>query len=333
MQEKAKKTADEEVKARKKAQEAKIKADQEEDKERATILRKCPNCGSFIPHLSNICPDCGFIIQSNETDKKIGTIITLFRTCIENLVYDDYDSTFWVNADYTKIKKEQYDEFPNCYKIEEEGEKDYLKVSYVIEGILSEAELYKDNVTVNNLFIEFRNKKRYYLLKDFKEYIEVLNNILNPNKNNFGNEELYQRRYDETKWTIDRFKNNYTDLFNQEEYSAMDNELLAIDVKHEEVSKQPLYKESSDKIVREKEEREKAYREQKEREQKEREKEEREKGEREKANVIIGNRVSPLFSSMSSFVENLSFKIILKLVLLLILIWWVASCAMSMILW
>lgn len=70
-QEKAQKAAAEEMVARKKAQEAQDKADLEEEKLRRGNV--CPHCGTPIPPLTKICPECHKAVSGNETkgDKKI----------------------------------------------------------------------------------------------------------------------------------------------------------------------------------------------------------------------------------------------------------------------
>lgn len=78
LQEKAQKTAAKEMETRAKAQEARAKADQEEEKERATILRECPACGCSIPHMSNVCPECGHVIRTSDNDKEIMDLIQAY---------------------------------------------------------------------------------------------------------------------------------------------------------------------------------------------------------------------------------------------------------------
>lgn len=63
--------AREEMVARKKAQEAQDKADEENEKARRGNV--CPHCGTPIPPLTKICPECGKAVSGNETagDKNI----------------------------------------------------------------------------------------------------------------------------------------------------------------------------------------------------------------------------------------------------------------------
>ena len=57
-------------------------ADLESEKLRAKTLRVCPKCGTQIPHLSNACPNCGFIIEKTELDEKLVVLIELIGYCI-----------------------------------------------------------------------------------------------------------------------------------------------------------------------------------------------------------------------------------------------------------
>lgn len=74
--------------AQKKALEAKRAAAAEEEKERARLLRKCPACGTPIPAATNVCPNCGYIVESSEITEKISKLIR------EITQYDYADSKY-----------------------------------------------------------------------------------------------------------------------------------------------------------------------------------------------------------------------------------------------
>lgn len=74
--------------AQKKELEAKRAAAAEEEKERARLLRKCPACGTPIPAATNVCPNCGYIVESSEITKKISKLIREIKQ------YDYADSEY-----------------------------------------------------------------------------------------------------------------------------------------------------------------------------------------------------------------------------------------------
>lgn len=83
--EKAQQAATEEMVAQKKAREAKIAAAAEEEKERAKLLRKCPACGTPIPATTNVCPNCGHIVESSDITNEISNLIQLIKKCSTNV--------------------------------------------------------------------------------------------------------------------------------------------------------------------------------------------------------------------------------------------------------
>ena len=148
----------------------------QEEKERSKTLRKCPKCGSYIPHLSNICPNCGFVIAQNETDKRISSLLSLLRMCIDDIYFSDWSgASFQLLSNWSvNIKKEVYDLLPNCYILIKESElgQKYVKVEYNIAGIIAESQMYSDNDSVKTLLDELHIKEKNLLVKGIKTVLQ-----------------------------------------------------------------------------------------------------------------------------------------------------------------
>ena len=71
--------------AQKKEQDAREAAELEEERQRNTIMRKCPSCGKSIPALSNVCPECKHVIDSYESDSKLMEMIKMITAASEHL--------------------------------------------------------------------------------------------------------------------------------------------------------------------------------------------------------------------------------------------------------
>ena len=140
----------------KEANAEQAKKDLENEKERSKTLRKCPKCGTLIPNLTNVCPECGFFIEKASTDEKVVILKTMLKECINDLRFDFTDPQIW-NEVHKTIKEEEYNLFPNCYNIDtwylenKECKKGFLPVIYNYEAIKEEASLYKENDEISSL--------------------------------------------------------------------------------------------------------------------------------------------------------------------------------------
>ena len=74
--------------AQKKESEARMASEIEEQKQRDTIMRKCPVCGARIPVLSNVCPDCKHVIDTNELDGKMMEMIKKITAASRHMTFD-----------------------------------------------------------------------------------------------------------------------------------------------------------------------------------------------------------------------------------------------------
>lgn len=244
LQEKAQKTADEELKARKKAQEAKTKADQEEEKERATILRKCPKCGTLIPNLTNVCPECGFIIDKTETDKDVTKIIKLLQECIDLVDLNDHDCYFHIpdfwEKNYKNIPKEEYEKSPNLYDFKKNINNNTIRVVNNYRGIITEASLYKDNDIIHSLLNELRLKEKTILLNDTNKYIKFTKKLFNPSDKDYADERLYDMWLEGLEKRFHYLEDNYSDLC-KDDIVRIEKNIQEIEKKHEELLSNSKY--------------------------------------------------------------------------------------------
>lgn len=141
----------------KEANNVQAKEAQYQEKERAKTLRKCPKCGEYVPHLTNICPACGFIIDKSDKDDKIVLIKSMLKECLDSrlvLFGDEIRYGKWKD-----ITREQFAMFPNCYDSPEKMKSGLVNVRYNVKGIIEEASLYKDNEEISSLINQFPVKE------------------------------------------------------------------------------------------------------------------------------------------------------------------------------
>ena len=150
-------------------QEIQEKSDMNYEQKRTETLRKCPKCGTYIPHLSNVCPDCGFVIEKNETDKKNSIIVSLLRTCIDEIRLNLMRLELSSKTKGVVIKKEMYDVFPNCFTVcdsQSGTNTGFIKVDYNYSGILSESYMYREHDVINSMLYQLRSKESDILLNN-----------------------------------------------------------------------------------------------------------------------------------------------------------------------
>lgn len=206
---------------KKEANAIQAKEDQEFEKERSEKLRKCPKCGTLIPHLTNVCPECGFVIDSNETDKRITALISILRDCISNLGFYEYAGRIQTKG-YRDVKKSHYENFQNCYIISGPSDSgdDFVKVDYNLEGVLTEASLYEENETIKQLIVEFRQKGKKLLL-------DGINTISKKTKYRLDNITIGVPRrvgdyFEAMQGSLDSLKNQYSDLMSADEITEVE---------------------------------------------------------------------------------------------------------------
>lgn len=254
LQEKAQKTADEEMKTRKNAQEAKAKYDQEEEKERATILRKCPKCGTLIPNMTTVCPECGYIIEKTKTDKDVTILATLLRECIEQVEFEIDTSIFKIPhriKNFKSIKKELYEDTPHLYDYDEDCG-NTVSVVNNYQGIITEASLYEDNATIRSLLKDVHMKEKKILLSEINGSLKMMKNIINPVHEKYAHEEKYDDNMHDLEICYQFLKDNFSDIC-KDDIARIEKDVQEITKKHETLLSDPKYLKKVKQIKREKE--------------------------------------------------------------------------------
>lgn len=158
LKDEAQQKAEKERVASMKAREAKEKAEAEDEKERSTILRKCPACGATLPPLTSVCPECGIIIDAFNIDKEIITLIQTAQRA-NFRIKDGAIAGYWklenksswdTICDNDPIMKKAYRTigvFGECYQLE----------SNYVELMNQLRILYSDNPKVKNFLVMQRN--------------------------------------------------------------------------------------------------------------------------------------------------------------------------------
>ena len=104
--------------AQKKEREARMASEIEEQKQRDSIMRKCPVCGERIPALSNVCPHCQHVITGgNEADEKMMELMKKIAEASSDM-YFDCDSSDFDFLDHDFSSEDEYNELKNNPDIE-----------------------------------------------------------------------------------------------------------------------------------------------------------------------------------------------------------------------
>lgn len=227
---------------KKEANAIQAKENQAFEKKRAEILRKCPKCGTLIPHLTSVCPECGFIINANEIDRKVTKLIALLRSCIDYLDYNIPGESFDLDgrSQSVKIKKSEYEEFPNCYLLDQDSasEKGYVTVDYSLSGILSEISLYDNNDSVRKVLNEFNNKSKSLLASIINNNLDVVEQRLNlPSE--LPRLCMIGHKLSQTKRIIDNFKIKFQNITNDNEVISFEDRLSLLQKKYDELIRTP----------------------------------------------------------------------------------------------
>lgn len=172
LKDEAQNKAEKERVASMKAREAREKAEAEEEKERSTILRKCPACGATLPPLTSVCPECGIIIDTFNIDKEI---ITLLQT-VQRADFTIEDGA--IAGDWHYVPKSSFDNDPvmkGAYRIKGEnydGTK-YEVTSNYVELMNQLRIMYSDNPKVKNFLVMQRNVEYNKIIAYAKDCIKT----------------------------------------------------------------------------------------------------------------------------------------------------------------
>lgn len=136
----------------KKERAIQAKEELEEVREHSKKLRKCPKCGAYVPNLSNVCPGCGFIIDTATTDRIIVLLIKTLEEYKKTMMYLYFGGRAIL---YTTVHgiKEEYELYPQLF---DGGSVNKERGYYVynINAVKAEASLYQDNEKLSLLLNE-----------------------------------------------------------------------------------------------------------------------------------------------------------------------------------
>ena len=103
--------------AQKKERETRMASELEEQKQRDSIMRKCPVCGERIPALSNVCPHCQHVITGNEADAKMMELMKKITEASSDMYFHRDKSDFdFRSHDFSS--EDEYNELKNNPDIE-----------------------------------------------------------------------------------------------------------------------------------------------------------------------------------------------------------------------
>ena len=208
-------------------------ADLESEKLRSKTLRVCPKCGTQIPHLSNACPNCGFIIEKTELDEKLVVLMELIGYCVESLHYN-HDEFYVPN--WFKIKKDEYSKYKQFCTIESTDDETY-SISIKYNAVIAEASLYN-----NNARLKASLQKLHIIEKDkIVEYIEFR---IKSAKQELDQKIIYIPGYEdyisEAKKSIRKLKSDYSDCIN--EINDIEEDFKKIEKEISELESSPNFK-------------------------------------------------------------------------------------------
>ena len=98
--------------AQKKEREARMASELEEQKQRDSIMRKCPVCGERIPALSNVCPHCQHVITGNKTDEKMMELMKKITEASADRFFNFYCTDFEFHVHFI-YSEEEYKKLRN----------------------------------------------------------------------------------------------------------------------------------------------------------------------------------------------------------------------------
>ena len=182
-----------------------------QEKERAEKLRKCPKCGEYIPHMTSICPECGFIIDKTGVEDNVVFLISLLKECL-NRGFFLWEGHTKLGKSYVDIQitKKQFDAFPNCFSSKEEKDSGIIEAKLNYSGIISEASLYKDNKEISSLITQLKEAEvKLY-------YDDAIKSLKKPTDDNL----------DKVRKCLSTFKSNYSDVA-MHEIASLEEKLTA----------------------------------------------------------------------------------------------------------
>ena len=225
----------------KKSREARAQheeADLESEKLRAKTLRICPKCGTSIPHLSNACPNCGYIIEKSELDEELSYLNSLLITCVKNMFCVGDGECLLTDSANRTIPQDQFEQYSKYYEVishDEDGY--YVSVNYPV--VLSEASLYKNNDTIKESLNKLQLKEREVILERCKEILSHAKYKLNDGDVNGW--DGFSKNISRAKKILGKLKSDGSDSLS-DEIKEINDEINELSKKSEELQLDPKFK-------------------------------------------------------------------------------------------
>ena len=230
----------------KKSREARAQqeeADLESEKLRSKMLRECPKCGTSIPHLSNACPNCGYIIDKSELDEKLSYLNSLLLTCINALDLSYKDEIRPNGRACSTIPKDEYEKYSKFYEIINRDSDGYF-VSVDYPAVVAEASLYKNNEGIKESLNKLEIKKRELLLQRCEN--SLLSAKKELSKGNINGSDGFSEKISRAKNLLRKLKSDYSDLLS-DEIKEINDEINKLSKKSEELQLDPEFQEKMKK--------------------------------------------------------------------------------------
>lgn len=224
----------------KKSREARAQqeeADLESEKLRSKTLRECPKCGTSIPHLSNACPNCGFIIEKSELDEELSFLKSLLITCNQTLYCDDDGECRLNGLAESIIPQDQYEQHSKFFEVRSHDEDGYyVKINFPV--VLSEASLYKNNEVIKESLNKLQIEEREVILQKCEEVLLKAKSKLSDGDINGYNG--FSKNISRAKKILGKLKSDYSD-FLSDEIKEINDKINELSKQSEELQLDPKF--------------------------------------------------------------------------------------------
>ena len=168
--------------AQKKERETRMASELEEQKQRDSIMRKCPVCGERIPSLSNVCPHCQHVITGNEADEKMIELMNKIIEANADMYFDITDLKFKCLSYKHEFQSEEYEKLKNNPDIEitetwKSGGGQWRYATKLLYSKITELEnLYGELPKVQSFLMEQKRIRMFLCSKEIINCLKQKNN-------------------------------------------------------------------------------------------------------------------------------------------------------------
>lgn len=226
-------------------------ADLESEKLRAKTLRVCPKCGAQIPHLSNACPNCGFVIEKTELDEMLAYLKQLLEKYFNSL--DFHQGDFFANCAFI-VTQDEYKKWSRFLNIRngssnEDAKKEncyWVEVDFA--AVLAEASLYKSNESISNSLNKIYSKEEGLILEEVDHALWSIKKILRIGDSWYGDEERFENAMNRAKKYLKMAKNLSPDHIS-DNILEKEEELKKLQKKFDDLQADPNFQEAAKKAA------------------------------------------------------------------------------------